>query len=403
VRLATPRFERAATRPPHAPDRILALVTPRPERDPDRGPDAVGGATDTRGKDAGTTAPNDLSDAIRRRVLAALPAEDDVPDGPDHDDLVDYARLLRAYPNRPGKTLRGRFVVLSARAHGAPSDDDALTLAAALELFQNWVLVHDDVEDDSDERRGLPALHRMAGVPVAINVGDAMHVHMWGLLLSLPDRPPLDRAAAWRAFERMILRTAEGQHLDLAWVERQRFDVGESAYLRMVTRKTAYYTVVTPLELGAVCAGITPDPELESAGIDLGIAFQIRDDVLNLTPSDERPDDGGSGYGKEFAGDLYEGKRTLVLAHLFDRTDPSERARIEAVLRKPRAEKTPEDIERLLGAIARHGSLAYAQRVAEERAARGLAALRRSFASLPGRDASNELTQLFDTLARRGN
>lgn len=340
-----------------------------------------------------------LAERIRRAVLDALPT----PSEAATDDLATFHALQRAYPERAGKTLRGQFVVLSARAHGAPNDDDALTLAAALELFQNWVLVHDDVEDDSDERRGEPALHRMVGAPVAVNVGDAMHVHMWSLLLSLPDRPPLDRVAAWSEFRDMIVRTAEGQHLDLSWVQRQRFDVGEAAYLAMVTRKTAYYTVIAPLRLGAVCAGAAPDPAFESAGADLGIAFQIRDDVLNLTPQHGRPTDGGAGYGKEFAGDLYEGKRTLVLAHLLSHAPASERASIEAVLRKPRGAKTPAEIAALLASIERHGSLAYAQRVAEERAARGLQQVRHALARLPGKRAANQLLRLFDTLARRGS
>lgn len=387
-------------------------MTPPAEREPDRDhdrdhePGRVAGpassASSASPAPTATTEPRDLAERIRLRVLASLPSEDDVAHGPDHDDLVEFTRLVRDYPSRPGKTLRGQFVVLSARAHGAPTDEHALTLAAALESFQNWVLVHDDVEDDSDERRGLPALHRVTGAPVAINVGDAMHVHMWSLLLSLPDRPPLARDAAWTEFRDMILRTAEGQHLDLTWVERQRFDVGEAAYLRMVTRKTAYYTVVTPLRLGAACAGVAPDPGLETAGTDLGIAFQIRDDVLNLMPSEDRPDEGGAGYGKEFAGDLYEGKRTLVLAHLLDHADATERARIEHILRTPRAEKTRADIDEVLAAIARHGSLAYAQGVAERRAIAGLSALRGVLAALPGRAAAEELMHLFETLARRG-
>lgn len=340
----------------------------------------------------------DVAERVRRAVLDALPA----PSEAASEDLASFYALQRAYPERAGKTLRGQFVVLSARAHGAPSDDDALTLAAALELFQNWVLVHDDVEDDSDERRGEPALHRMVGAPVAINVGDAMHVHMWGLLLSLPERSPLDRSAAWSEFRDMIVRTAEGQHLDLAWVQGQRFDIGEAAYLDMVTRKTAYYTVIAPLRLGAICAGVAPDPVFESAGADLGIAFQIRDDVLNLLPQTGRPTDGGAGYGKEFAGDLYEGKRTLVLAHLLAHAPASERASVEAVLRKPRASKTPVEIDALLASIERHGSLAYAQRIAEKRAARGLQRLARALERLPEKRAAGQLMRLFDTLARRG-
>lgn len=332
----------------------------------------------------------DAAERIRRTVLAALPHE------ADHPELRRFVALLRAYPERSGKTLRGRFVLGSADAHGG-DPRAALTAAAALELFQNWVLVHDDIEDDSEERRGEPALHRQVGVPVALNVGDAMHVYMWQLLLSLPASAPAvgraDREGILREFLWMIHRTAEGQHLDLSWVADGRFDIGEEDYLTMVTRKTAYYTVVSPLRLGALCASRPPHPAFEPAGVDLGIAFQIRDDVLNLMPD--------VAYGKEFAGDLYEGKRTLVLAHLFAHARADERAEVEAVLALPRDRKTPDQVQRVLHLIDAHGSLAYAQGVAEARARRGLGRLEEALEAAPEAEAAARLRALLSSLAAR--
>src|SRR5690606_4265475 len=187
--------------------------------------------------------------AIRARVLAALPVG-----GPDAE-LARFARLQRDYPSREGKTLRGRVVVLSAAAHGASDLAEVLAVAAALEPFQAWVLVHDDIEDGSEERRGAPALHRLVGVPVALTVGDAMHVQMWRLLHGLLDRRTASDAAGavtaavvarvLEEFGSMVARTAAGQHLDLAWVAAGRFDVTEDEYLRMVTLKTAWYTVAS--------------------------------------------------------------------------------------------------------------------------------------------------------------
>ncbi len=331
---------------------------------------------------------SDLPARIRQAVVAAL------PEGHSHPELRRFIELQRAYPERAGKTLRGQIVVLSARAH-AGDERSALTAAAGVELFQNWVLVHDDIEDDSEERRGRPALHRLVGTPIAINVGDALHVAMWRLVMSLPpvSAGGLDREAVLQEFLWMIERTAEGQHLDLSWVASGRFDVTEEDYLTMVTLKTAYYTVVCPLRLGAACAGVEPSPVFEAAGIDLGVAFQIRDDVLNLTP--------GIAYGKEFAGDLYEGKRTLILAHLLANASSSERDEVVEVLAEPRDVKSPDGIRRVLDAIERHGSLAYAQSVAEDRARRGLARLSEAFAPLPGRPAANELETLLRSLALR--
>ncbi len=343
----------------------------------------------------------DPVERILRGVLAALP--DDArsllpPGGAEAGtgvtaELDRFLTLMRDYPERPGKTLRGRLLVLAARAHGAPDDAAALHLAAALELFQNWVLVHDDIEDDSEERRGRPALHRLVGMPVALNVGDAMHVAMWHHLLGLPEAPPLDRAAALEEVASTITRTAAGQHLDLAWVTQGRFDVSEAEYLVMVTLKTAYYTVVAPLRLGAFCAGRSPAPQFEEAGIDLGVAFQIRDDVLNLTE--------GASHGKEFAGDLYEGKRTLVLAHLLAHASAAERSRVVNLLALPRPEKSAEQVAEVLALIDAHGSLAYAQQVAESRLERGLARLEEALEGLPGRAAAQALLGAVGDLAER--
>lgn len=310
-------------------------------------------------------------------------------------ELSDFLDLLRAYPRRPGKTLRGQLVVLAARAHGAEDDDGAMVLAEALELFQNWVLVHDDIEDDSEERRGEPALHRQVGMPVALNVGDAMHLLMWRHLQSLPRGTALSRADAVAEFSEMIFRTAAGQHLDLAWVDQGRFDVSESDYLAMVGLKTAYYTVVSPLRLGAACAGAAPAEGFEAAGLELGAAFQIRDDVLNLTP--------GAVHGKEFAGDLYEGKRTLVLAHLMAHATPAERELVITALSRPRASKVPAEIDAVLTLIDDHGSLRYAQLEAESRLRRGLAQLEAALAPLEHRAHVERLLALLAGLAARSS
>ncbi len=337
-----------------------------------------------------------LADTIRQGVLDAL-TDFSVPGAAEEGrvgaELKRFAALLRDYPERQGKTLRGQLLVLAARAHGAHDENSALLLAEALELFQDWVLVHDDIEDGSEERRGGPALHRQVGMGVALNVGDAMHMLMWRHLARLDERPPLDRRLALAEFTRMLLATAAGQHLDLAWVEAGRFDVSEAEYLRMVTLKTAYYTVASPLTLGAACAGAVPPSGLEEHAIDLGVAFQIRDDVLNLGAA--------PAYGKEHAGDLYEGKRTLILAH-FLRTAPSERReRVVALLARPRAEKTRSEMAEVLTALVEAGSVAYAQAVAEERSAAGLAGISAWLRTLPDQGAARAIEELLAGLTAR--
>lgn len=329
----------------------------------------------------------DWEATLASQVVSALSDPATAPDA----EIARFRALQRDYPRRGGKGIRGRLVGLSAIAHGA-TREDALPAAAALELFQNWVLVHDDVEDDSETRRGRPAMHREVGVPVAINVGDAMHVAMWRLLLT-SDMPNRDDVAG--EFLTMIERTAEGQHLDLSWVAEERFDVGEADYLAMVERKTAFYTVVSPLRLGAWIAGVTPDPRFEPAGLALGAAFQIRDDVLNLVP------DAHGGYGKEFAGDLYEGKRTLVLARAFARLDAQRADRLRSLLGRPRSDKRPEEMREALDLIASTNAIADAQAEAERRADEGLVALEAALQPLPERSAVAAILGLVRTLAAR--
>ena len=332
-----------------------------------------------------TRLPEELDRLIQERVLAALPERHDVP------ELDRFSRLQRDYPERSGKGIRGRLTVASALAHGAAAGE-ALPVAAALELFQNWVLVHDDVEDDSETRRGQPALHRSVGAPVAINVGDAMHVSMWRLLI--------EQRAAWRdavlsEFLDTIDRTAEGQHLDLAWVATRRFDVSEADYLAMVERKTAYYTVVAPLRLGALVAGAVPDRRFRAAGRALGAAFQIRDDVLNLLPDEH------GGYGKEFAGDLYEGKRTLVLAHAFEVLDEDDGDRLRALLDRPRIAKSEAEMNEALSLLRRAGALEHAQAIAEAKADEGRSLLREALSTAADADGANAVIALVESLAAR--
>lgn len=322
-----------------------------------------------------------LTAAINDFIDANLPRSHAIPE----IDLL--YRMMRDYPARGGKMIRSRLLIASTIAHGG-SLERALPLAAALELFQNWVLIHDDIEDDSEERRGQPALHRKHGLPLALNAGDALHVYMWQVVYrsGVP--------GAFEEFLEMIHQTAEGQHMDLGWVEHRRWDITQTDYLELVKRKTARYTVVSPLKLGALAAGLEPDARLTQAGLDLGVAFQIRDDVLNLI-GDEKL------YGKEIAGDLFEGKRTLMLVHVLECASADERAEILGVMNKSRHDKTDTEVRRVLELMRQHGSIQYAQTVADDHAHRGLETLRAALAALPGQDAVQEIIQTAEALATR--
>jgi geranylgeranyl diphosphate synthase type II len=269
-------------------------------------------------------------------------------------------RMMRDYPSRSGKGLRPGLLLLFNRAYGG-NDNQALNTAAALELFQNWIVIHDDIEDQSDLRRGLPALHIKHGVPLALNAGDALAGKMWEMLLR--NREILGAEKAMQIFEEFLFmysQTTSGQHIELGWVSAARWDITEEDYFNMCRHKTAWYTVITPAWAGALIAGapqITRDI-IVRFGIDLGVAFQIQDDILNLAGDVDK-------YGKEIAGDLWEGKRTLVVIDLLRKCSPDERSYVLDALNKPRESKRPEEIAEILALIKKHDSIKYAARISQ--------------------------------------
>jgi len=117
-----------------------------------------------------------LKSDVDRYIFNFLPLRHDIPE----IDLL--YQMMRDYPSRSGKGLRPGLLLLFNRAYGG-NDSQAINTAAALELFQNWIVIHDDIEDQSDLRRGLPALHIKHGVPLALNAGDALAGKMLEMLL----------------------------------------------------------------------------------------------------------------------------------------------------------------------------------------------------------------------------
>ena len=297
-------------------------------------------------------------ETLRAYLLDLLPD----PERAGREEARVYARLLRDYPERGGKMLRGRLLLAVAEGFGA-GREAAMGAAAALELFQNWVLIHDDIEDESEERRGRPALHRLYGVPLALNAGDALHAMMWRVLVAAGYGPEV-----LLEFACLVERTAYGQHLDLYWIERNVLDLTEDDYFEMVRAKTAYYTAVAPLRLGALVAGREPPAVFETAGERLGVAFQIVDDVLNLEADP-------AAYGKEIAGDLYEGKRTLIVLDFLRRAPREEAERARRILLKPRAEKDPAEVAWLHRRLLESGAAARARARAEAMAEEALSEL----------------------------
>lgn len=249
-------------------------------------------------------------------------------------ELASFYELMLDYPMRAAKGLRPALCIAVCRALGGGLEA-VLPSAALIELYHNAFLIHDDIEDESEQRRDGATLHRTHGVPIAINVGDGMLALALTPLLENTRTVGLGKALRIATqVSHMARETAEGQAIELDWVRRSAWDLGDDDYREMVVKKTGWYSFITPMTIGATVAGASEATlaELALGARELSIAFQIRDDVLNLRT-------GPSAYGKEVNGDLWEGKRTLILLHALRHLDAAERRRAEGILARPRTSK----------------------------------------------------------------
>jgi len=267
--------------------------------------------------------------------------------------------LVKDFIDRSGKGLRPALCIATARALGGRAED-AFPAAAGLEMLHNAFLVHDDIEDGSDSRRGVATMHRRVGIPIAVNTGDSMNALAMRLFRKAGARlGPAAMMSIFDEVDHMVVETLEGQAMELGWVRDNDLTVGADDYLRLVLKKTAWYSFIHPMRIGALIAN-GDDPNLgrfDRFGYLLGLAFQITDDILNLEGNVAR-------YGKEINGDLWEGKRTLLLTHAFGQANGADRAWIKGFLARPRERRLPREVLRLHQIIASNGSIDWARQAA---------------------------------------
>jgi len=304
---------------------------------------------------------------------------------PDREPREHYD-MVREYPERQGKYVRPGLLLLSCRMFGGDAEKGMLT-AAAMQTSEDWILIHDDILDHSEERRKKPTLHRQAGVELAINAGDALHMIMWKMLGDNADAlgAPVGRAVFDKMYE-ILMVTAEGQYIEGHWIRDKVVDVVEDEYYGMIRRKAAWYTIIGPLQLGALVAGASPEDvgAWVDVGMPFGCGFQIWDDVMNLSVD-------ASKQGKERAGDILEGKRTLMLIHLLRHCSPVEKQQVLSIYRKHRKEKTLEERDLVLGLMETYGSIEFGKERAQAFAQQARGNFDKAFAHVPDSDAKRTI------------
>ncbi|WP_196791056.1 polyprenyl synthetase family protein [Motilibacter aurantiacus] len=280
-----------------------------------------------------------------------------------------------------GKRLRPAFAYWGWRGAGGPDGDAIVAAASSLELLHACALIHDDVMDDSDTRRGQPSVHKRFaaehgaagwhgtpdgfGLASAVLLGDMCLVWADQMLWT----SGLGQEAVQRAqplYDRMRIQLMAGQYLDV--LEQARGSQSVESSLRVARFKSAKYTVEGPLLLGAALAGAgqATMAAYTAYGVPIGEAFQLRDDVLGVFGDPAET-------GKPAGDDLREGKRTVLVAEAVAQATPGQRALVERLLGDP--ELDAAGVTALREVIVDTGALARTEQLIAERRDTALAAL----------------------------
>lgn len=282
-----------------------------------------------------------LAHELRQRIQAENPTSFDL-----YEPLANYL-------DRGGKQIRPLLCELCAEVVGGTA---AQTYYAglAIELFHNFTLIHDDIEDNSLLRRGQPCLHLQQGLPMALNLGDLLFCLSTQTLLNAPYHAE-EKIMLLQILYRQYLKVFEGQSTELSWHRDKTWNLQEQDYFAMIERKTGIL-IATACKIGAYLGGASLKEQelLYQWGLSLGVAFQIQDDVLNLSGTEEK-------YKKEIGGDITEGKRSLMVLHALNNQDipPKDKQKLQALLDGKTTQS--QDIQWCIDLLKSSGALAYAQ------------------------------------------
>lgn len=221
-----------------------------------------------------------------------------------------------------GKRIRPIILLLSCESLGGDYED-AINAALAVEIFHNFTLVHDDIMDNADLRRGLLTIHKRWGINTAILSGDAMFAIAYKFLSSIKSAR-IDEI--FNSFTQAAIEVCEGQALDLEL--ETSFDVSIDDYIKMISKKTASL-IKNSARIGALIANGSNEQilALENYGLNLGLAFQFMDDLLDVVASSDE-------FGKSIGGDIVNGKRTFLLLTAMGKVEGKDREIIEKVFVK---------------------------------------------------------------------
>ena len=316
---------------------------------------------------------------------------------------------VMAYVQRRSKRLRPALVLLANRAVGG-DERQAVPAAAAVELYHTWTLIHDDIIDADDVRRGQPTLHILGaswgcrdfalappdssnyGRDLAILAGDALHGWSMAALLACAERgasPPVVLDLARRMSFDLTPRLLEGELLDVQFSHRSPGSISREDILRMMRLKTGALLAFAAVTGAALGVGRSPGEDAAVDGLGryaslCGLAFQLQDDVLGILGTEER-------LGKPVGSDIRSGKATLLVRHALDVLEPSSREKLLATL--GRADASREEVEESLAILRSCGAVEATRRLADEFLDEALRQLHAAVAPSSARELLEELAR----------
>ncbi|RJS96572.1 geranylfarnesyl diphosphate synthase [Halococcus sp. IIIV-5B] len=266
-----------------------------------------------------------------------------------------------------------------------PDEIDLMAAAVSIETIQSFTLIHDDIMDEDDLRRGVPSVHSAFDTETAILAGDTLYAKAFEFMLAT-GAPPERTVRALSELARTCTRICEGQSLDVAFEHRD--DVTTDEYITMVEQKTAVlYAAAARIPAILLGADDETTEALRQYGLDIGRAFQIRDDVLDLTVPSEQ-------LGKQRGSDLVEGKRTAVTLHAAEHGVDLD----DLVVAETPAAVTEEEVDAAVAELDAAGSIEYARTLSRDLVDRGKSHLE----VLPDNEARRLLAGVAEYLIERG-
>jgi geranylgeranyl diphosphate synthase type I len=292
-------------------------------------------------------------------------------------------KAMRHLPTAGGKRLRPILVMLTTEAVGGDSER-SMPFGISLEIVHNFTLVHDDIMDQDDLRRGVKTVHNVYGQNTAINAGDALLARAFEILSSIDIEDTKLRNLVYEV-ARMVRQLGEGQQSDLDF--ENQVEISADEYLEMIEKKTGLMFMMAA-KGGALIGGGT-DEQVEAMaeyGRLLGIGFQIWDDVLDIKRSKDM---------KSYGSDIKAGKKTLMMVYALEHANPEDKRKLTGILGNRSA--SDDDIKLAIEILNRSGAVDYTENLAEDYANKA----RELLNVLPDSDSKTVLEEFVEFMVKR--